>query len=177
MTGDYGWRKPTNKIVVAGCPLVANYKVEDATTMYAGRLVIKGTTDADIKVCPVTATSYPTGWLGYEQTSPSYRPATVDTIYLINSYAAVLSGGGFIIVASLATGTPAKGAPLCQAAAGEVTSATTMTALVPTGSTTVLATSAAPTCTMGGALLPQGIIVGYMEMVGATGDVLVRSAI
>jgi len=48
--GDSGLTKPTNQIVVAGDPRAEIYKVETATNMYAGRLVIKGTNDDDVIV-------------------------------------------------------------------------------------------------------------------------------
>ena len=116
-----GYVKPTNKIVVAGKPLVQELKVETATNMYPGRLVTKGTNDDDIIVN--TASTAVIGWLGYEQiTNPGFQPDTVDSIYIINAQAPVLNGGGFVIVGRLASGqSVAKDAKLKATAAGELT--------------------------------------------------------
>lgn len=115
--------KPSNSILVAGTPLVQILKVETATNMYAGRLVKKGTNDDDIVVG--TAGDGFIGWLGYEHTIKKYRPSTVDTIYAGDEQAAVLHGGGFVIVASAATGiSVSKGALLKAVAAGQVSGGT-----------------------------------------------------
>lgn len=119
-----GVEKPTNKIIAGGTPLTQELKVETATNMYPGRLVKKGTNADDIVVNDSTTAFI--GWLGYEGTNPVFRPDTVDTIYTINSQAAVHNGGGFYVVASLASGqSVAKGAKLIPTAAGEVKAATT----------------------------------------------------
>ena len=118
-----GNQKPTNKISMGRVPIIQELKVETATTMYPGRLVTKGTNPDDVIVN--TASTKPIGWLGYEQTAPVFMPATVDTIYAQNDHAAVLSGGGFYVVASLASGqNVTKGAQLVPAAAGELKAAT-----------------------------------------------------
>ena len=100
---DYGIVKPSNRILERGTPtVITSHNIETATSMYAGRLVKKGTTDYDIVVAdgvnPVI------GWLGWEQADMNNRPATVDTIYAANEEAPVLRGGNFNIVASLAVG-------------------------------------------------------------------------
>jgi hypothetical protein len=100
---DYGIVKPSNRILERGTPtVITSHNIETATTMYAGRLVQKGTTDYDIVVAdgvnPVI------GWLGWEQADMNNRPATVDTIYAASEEAPVLRGGNFNIVASLAVG-------------------------------------------------------------------------
>ncbi len=115
-----GFKKPNNKIVAAGEPLVQELKVETATNMYPGRLVKKGTNDDDIVVN--TANGAAVGWLGYEQTNPQYKPANVDTAYSAGDYVAVLNGGGFVIVGRLASGQSVdKGDKLEAAANGELT--------------------------------------------------------
>jgi hypothetical protein len=116
--------KPTNSIMVAAAPgyTIQTVRVENATNMYAGRLVMKGTTDD----CAVvnTAVLTPTGWLGYEQTHKKYRPATVGTIYTVEAQAAVISGPGIVLVASLAAGqTIVKGAALKATTAGQLIAA------------------------------------------------------
>ena len=128
---DSGYTKPTNAIVVAGSPMVQYLKVEAVANMYPGRLVMKGSSDAEVVV---NARTYgddgrAIGWLGYEQTQKGYRPDTVNDIYLgadsdpsVNVTAAVLSGPGTIIVGSLAVSqTVAKGDRLFDAAAGQLT--------------------------------------------------------
>lgn len=120
-----GHIKPVHKIIAAGKPLVQELKVENATNMYPGRLVKKGTADDDVVVSDGTDGGDIVGFLGYEQTAPVFRPSTVDTIYVINDQAAVLNGGGFVIVARLASGqTITKDDELTGAADGEVTAAT-----------------------------------------------------
>lgn len=120
MAGDTSNVKPTNAIVVDSINLHAKtLKVENATSMYAGRLVKKGTNDDDM-VVNTGATAI--GWLGYEQTAKKYRPATVDTIYVVNAYAAMINGPGIKLVASLAGGvTAVPGTPLTYAPSGELT--------------------------------------------------------
>lgn len=118
-----GVETPTNKIIAGGRPLTQELKVETATNMYPGRLVTKGTNADDIIVN--TASTSPIGWLGYESTNPVFMPDTVDTIYVINSQAAVHSGGNFFVVGRLASGqNVTKGAKLIPAANGELTAAT-----------------------------------------------------
>ncbi len=108
---------------MAGQPLVQILKVSTATNMYPGRLVKKGSTDGDIVVN--TAAGAAIGWLGYLHTAKKYRPATVDTAYSANDHAAVLHGGGFVIVGRLASGqNVAKGARLMAAANGELSGGT-----------------------------------------------------
>ncbi len=117
--------KPTNKIVVAGEPLVQIMEVETAgTNMLPGRLVVKGTGDHDAAAAgapAIKAWVKVIGWLGYEHTIKKHRPATVDTVYATAAQAAVLSGGGFVIVASLPAGqTIVKGDKLIPAANGQL---------------------------------------------------------
>ena len=117
-----GHIKPINKIVAAGKPLVQELEVENATMMYAGRLVQKGTGDHDVIVSDSSVGDDLVGWLGYEQTAPYFRPSTPDTIYEVTAKAAVLNGGGFIIVASLTESqTILKGQSLTSAGSGRVT--------------------------------------------------------
>lgn len=123
-----GHIKPNNKIVAAGTPLVQELKVETNTTMYPGRLVKKGTGDDEIVVSTDTTGVASIGWLGYEQTAPIYRPETVDTMYAADDMVAVLNGGGFVIVASLAAGQSVnKEDALTSTAAGELKAITATT--------------------------------------------------
>lgn len=177
---DSGFKKPTNAILVAGNPLIQTMKVETATTMYPGRLVVRGTGDDDAVTGTVNGAVI--GWLGYEQTIKKHRPATVDTIYLANAQVAVLAGPGIVVVASLANGqNVTKGARLCAAAAGELTAATAITATVPAGTTAVLSTKVQPAMTMAGGLPTQNIVVAIAEesvdASGGAADIMVRSLI
>ena len=89
------------KIVNRGTPPIQRDKeIETATNCYPGRLVKKGTTDYEVVVND--GVSPPEGWLGWEQTESDSRPATVDTIYTVNTIAKVLSGGSFAVTAALA---------------------------------------------------------------------------
>ena len=99
---DFGYITATDKIVLAGNRMSAEYEVETATTMYPGRLVKKGTTDNEIVVGTDGAVSL--GWLGYEDTPVMYRPTTIDTIYSAADRAAVVFGSGIILRGLLANG-------------------------------------------------------------------------
>lgn len=177
MANETAMVHPTNKIVLDSTGIhTQTKKVETATTMYPGRLVKRGTNDDDVVVGTAGADVY--GWLGYEQTSKKHRPATVDTIYLINAQVAVINGPGIIVVASLADGeTITKGERVCSAAAGEVVAATA--AAPPSG--TVAMTSTGAQATMAGQLSTAGIVVGIAEesktASGSSEDLLVRSLI
>ena len=115
-----GIQKPTNKIVasVARPPMIQELKVETATNMYPGRLVQPGTNNDDIVVGTAAKAM---GWLGFEDTNPAYRPSTVDTIYVADDMAAMLNGGGFVPVGSLAVPSNVlRGDQLANWAAGQL---------------------------------------------------------
>lgn len=176
---DVGYQKPTNAMLVAGNPLIQTAKVEVADNMYPGRLVIQGTSDDDVSVAGVFAVnSMAVGWLGYEQTTKKHRPATVDTIYLVNAQVAVLNGGGFVIVAALAAsqGTLKKGDALVMGADGTLVKAAVITiAASGSGNITDGQTPGA------GSLGDAGPIVAYAEEtianVAAITAIMVRSVI
>jgi hypothetical protein len=172
-----GLQKPTNKIVAAGTPLVTYKKVETATTMYPGRLVIKGTNADDVVVGTAAGAVY--GWLGYEQTDPNYQPADVDTIYTAGDQAAVLFGGHFVVVACLATSqTIVAGDRLVATASGTVSKATA--AIVTTGAATASAVDAT-TPHVSGSVGAEGMIVGIAQesvtTTSAVADIMVLSLI
>ena len=121
---DSGFQTPTNRVVERGTPFVIEAEVETATNMYAGRLVMGGTTAAEVVVCD-GATKPAVGWLGWEDTAGEYRPATVDTIYVTSDKIAVVNGPGILIVGHLASGQNIdKGTRLMAAANGELSGAT-----------------------------------------------------
>lgn len=123
MAADAGYGPvPVNEILVAGQPLIQILKIKTADNCYPGRLVMKDTTDGQIKVSDATQFI---GWLGYEQTIKKYRPDTVDDIYEANDHVAVLNGCHFVIVGSLATGANiAKGQLLKGVAGGQLSGGT-----------------------------------------------------
>ena len=174
---NLGLRKPTNKIVAAGKPLVMELNVETATNVYPGRLVKKGTNDNDIVVCGAGEKCI--GWAGYEQvTNAGFMPTDVDTIYAANAQAPVLYGGGFVVVASLASGNEiAKGDRLVAAANGEVSKAAA--AVTKTGDVAVKSTAA--TAPISGTVPEGGIVVGIamesVTTVSASDDLMVLSLI
>jgi len=171
-----GFRKPNNKIVVAGNPLVQELKVETATNMYPGRLVKKGTNDDDIVVCG--ATDKPIGFLGYEQSHAAYRPTNVDTAYSAGDRAPVLCGGNFVVVARLANGeNVSKGDWLVPAANGELKAASALT--VDSGGVAVTST-AANGAIISGEVGDNIVVAIAEESVNATAgaaDIMVRSLI
>ena len=126
MAVDIGMRKPANAIIARGRPpIIQTLTVETATNCKPGRLVKKDTTDADVEQCARYGS--PVGWLGFEDSAPSVREnasglnGSVDGTYAAADEAAVLSGGGFVIVASLkANQVCNKGDYAVPAASGEV---------------------------------------------------------
>ncbi|WP_342303636.1 hypothetical protein [Methanolobus sp. ZRKC5] len=169
--------KPANKIVAGGKPLEQELKIETDTNMYPGRLVKRGTNDDDMVVN--TAAGPALGWLGYEQTNPVFMPTDVDTIYAQNDMAAVLYGGGFLIVGRLASGqNVTKGTRLVAAANGELTAATSI--VVDTGSTPVTS-GAANGAIVSGSIPDEGLVVAItqqsVDASSAASDILVLSLI
>lgn len=172
-----GLNKPNNKILVAGSPLVQELNVETATSMYPGRLVIKGTNDNDIAVGGAAGICL--GWLGYEQcTSAVFMPTDRGTIYAAGDQAPVLYGGGFVVLGKLTTSqTIVKGDRLTAGADGTVQKAAAATTA--TGATQV--TSSAATAPIAGSVGTGGIVIGIaMESVTTTSsaaDIMVLSLI
>jgi hypothetical protein len=144
---DIGYVEATNKIVLAGQRLTVEKEIETATTMYAGRLVKKGSTDNEVVVGTDGAVAL--GWLGYEDTPIMYRPATIDTIYVESDRAAVVSGpivlrallanGDDVIMGNKLTGTAAGAlkkwvpVPIDAASAEEFPVAIAMESVATTG--------------------------------------------
>jgi hypothetical protein len=90
---DYGYQDNVGAILLGGADPPVTQKVNLGTiaNCYAGRLLTREDTDYDRKVC--TAMTAPTGWLGYERTSPQYRPAAIGTIYVVDDKAVEHKGG------------------------------------------------------------------------------------
>lgn len=140
----FGFVKPLNSIIVddnsgGRKPLIQGLKVEVAANMYPGRLVIKGTNDDDAVVCGAAGLTF--GWLGYEQADPNFKPDDVDTLYTVDHMAPVVYGGGFVLVASLASSqTIVKGDHLSAGAAGQVVKTVTTGVVVGVAMETVTTT-------------------------------------
>lgn len=124
MASETAMVQPTNKIVLDSKNLhVQTKKVETAANVYPGRLVKRGTNDDDVVVN--TAAGKPMGFAGYLNTSKKYRPATIDTIQLVNDQIGVINGPGIILLARLAIGANVtKGALLTDAALGDLSGGT-----------------------------------------------------
>jgi hypothetical protein len=155
-----GWQNPDRAILVAGRPHVQELKIETVADMYAGRIVKKGTTDADMQAG--TAGCTPLGVLGWEQTNAKHRPALISTIYLVNALAAVLSGP-MIVKLLLSTDTVVKGDALVAGANGKVRKASALSVTVPAGGTTVTSDAAQPNLVEAGSTMPGGPILAYAE--------------
>lgn len=116
--------RPTNKIVAAGKPAtVVEARVESATNMYPGRLVKQGTNVDDVSVLDDVSGNI-VGWLGFEQTAPVWRPSTPATIYVAEDKAAVLKGGGFVILTAATGALASHGITVKWVTGGGVTAAT-----------------------------------------------------
>ena len=156
----FGLKAPNNKILVAGTPLIQELNVEDATNMYPGRLVIKGSNDNDVTVSGAAGKCL--GWLGYEQcTNAGFMPT------------------GFVVIGKLAgSQTVVKGDRLVAAADGMVSKAAP--AVTKTG-TTELTSSVAKEAPISGTVPEGGIVVGIamesVETTTAAADIMVLSLI
>lgn len=105
---DSGYNTPTGRIVVAGeAPIKTPHNVGTVANMYPGRLVVRENGDYDIKVGDGILP--PRGFLGYEDAAAVYRPASISSIYTVDTEAPVLRGGGFTayMPSGLAKGTKA----------------------------------------------------------------------
>lgn len=118
-----GFVKPNNDVIQGihphGSPLMQLLQIETVANCYPGRLVKRDTTDNQVEVCG--AAGHAIGWLGYGDAPSEFKPATRNTIYVVNDTAPVHSGGGFRVRASLADGeSVVKGQNLMSTTAGEL---------------------------------------------------------
>lgn len=120
-TNEASMVQPSNKIVVDSTNLhLQTKKVETATSVYPGVLLMQGTNDDDVVVCDGTE-GKAAFWAGYEHTHKNYRPATIDTIYEANDQIGAVNGSGIIVYGYLLSGqTVAKHDRLMAAAAGHL---------------------------------------------------------
>ena len=92
MTAEFGYKTPTGRIVLNDGGLIQKFEahLEAATNAYPGRLMIRGTTDNDVKVAdglhPVA------GVLGYEHAGIGDRVASITTIYPVDANVPILKG-------------------------------------------------------------------------------------
>lgn len=151
---ETGFPTSTNVTVVDRSGIhVQTKKVETATNVYPGRLVMQGTNDDDIVVCDGTE-GKAGGWAGYEDTVKKYRPATRSTIYQANDQISQVNGPGIVLVASLASGqTVAKDDRLMAAANGELSGGT-----VGTNEIVAIAEQSVASTSAGTAILVRSLI-------------------
>lgn len=98
-----GYQAPVGKIVVMGdAPIKIERNIGTVANMYPGRLVVREATDYDIKVADGVLP--PLGWLSFEDMNESARPATIDTITVLDTKGIVLKGSGFTVRGKLAAG-------------------------------------------------------------------------
>lgn len=155
--------KPSNKILVAGSPLVEELVTEGATVK-PGLLVIKGTGDHQVQPAGDGAKN-PLGVADYD---PRYK---ITDAYADKSSMRVLKGP-IVVLLTLASGNNvSKGQALVCAANGEVKAAADNSVSVPSGGTNVTSTAAQPDLQEIGSIPPYGIIIGFAEeSVDASGE-------
>jgi hypothetical protein len=109
---------PTNKVVAKGTADEQVLTVTGTVTeCKPGRLVKKGADDA--KVIIGAADGLTIGWLGFEQTGYTFKPANISTAYVVNDEATVISGAGIHVIA-YGSAAIAKGARVAAGADGKV---------------------------------------------------------
>lgn len=147
--------RPTNKVLVAGSPLVEEQVAEGATVK--PRLFLrKGTGDHQVQPAG-DGEKNPLGIADYDPRKP------IDEAFADGDPVRVLKGS-IVVVAIAKTGNNiAKGQPLVCAADGLVKLAADIAVSVPSGATTVTSTAAQPDLTEVGSIPPYGVIVAYAE--------------
>jgi hypothetical protein len=89
---------PTNKVVVKGTADEEVLTVTGTVTeCKPGRLVKRGADDTKIVIGDADTDMI--GFLGFEQTFATYRPANISTAYALNDKATVVSGFGIHVMA------------------------------------------------------------------------------
>jgi len=110
--------EPTNKIVIAGEPDIRDYEVSGTVTeMKPGRLVKKGASDGLIVIGDKDGPNI--GFLGFEQTFGPDQPADIDTAYVAEDKATVLSGPGTVLM-GYSEEAVGKGEVVCSGSDGKV---------------------------------------------------------
>jgi len=123
---DSGYTTPTGRLVIKGAPANTVYRnLGTVANGYPGRLVVRETTDYDVKVSDGILP--PLGWIGYEQQATQYQVTNISTINVVDTEVPVINGGGFTIYmpSGLTVGSyAAQGDPLLSWSAGKVISGT-----------------------------------------------------
>lgn len=110
--------QPTNVIVVQGSPDVQDGVTEGTMTeMKPGRLVKKGTTDAQVVIGAADGLSF--GWLSFEDSPVVDRPATIATAFAVAKKCTVVNKPGIHVI-GYGSAAIAKGARVSADAAGKV---------------------------------------------------------
>jgi len=147
--------RPTNKILVAGSPLVEEL-VTEGTSVKPGLFVKKGTADHQVGLAG-DGEKKPLGVADYD---PRYKIS--DTFP--DKHPVRVLKGPIVVVATLASGNNVvKGAPLVCAANGKLKAAADISVSVPSGTTTVTSNAAQPDLVEIGSIPPYGVIVGFAE--------------
>lgn len=118
---------PSNAIFCAGTPIIHEYEVKTATSCYPGRLVIRDTSDGNIKVAGNGATDV----LGVLDVQPDELRTTIYTQY---DQARVLSDCE-VLVEAISGAVITAGLTLLAATGGTVIQGTTAGAVVGTALT------------------------------------------
>lgn len=147
--------KPTNKILVAGQPLVEECVTEGASVK-PGLFLKRGTADHQV----VLAGDGEKNPLGVADYDPRYK---ISDAFADKLSIRVLKGA-IVVLAMLASGNNVvKGQPLVCAANGMLKLAADISVSVPSGATTVTSTAAQPDLTEIGSIPPYGVIVSFAE--------------
>lgn len=101
MAADNNFKKPANRMIFSGQVTIReDLIIEDATSMYPGRLTKYGTTVKNQKIndgiSPIA------GWLGYDNVNDIYKKDSVDDQYAQYDHVEVINGPGLGIVGALA---------------------------------------------------------------------------
>lgn len=107
MAAEYGFYAHPEYVVCANpskIALMREFECETAAGMYPGRLVKKGSTDAEVVVNDTSDNSACIGFIGYEQASLDDRPDTIDTVWTVNKSVPIINGPGMVIRAYLCGG-------------------------------------------------------------------------
>lgn len=147
--------RPSNKILVAGSPLVEEL-VTEGTTVKPGLFLRKGTADHQVQ----PAGDGEKKPLGVADFDPRYK---ISDAFPDKHPVRVLKGP-IVVVATLASGNNVvKGAPLVCALNGRLKAAADIAVQVPSGATAVTSTAAQPDLLEIGSIPPYGVIVGFAE--------------
>jgi len=121
-----GVSKPTNKILVAGNPVIREFKAV-AATIYPGHLVQFDTSDIEIAIggAATGTNALGIGIVDWNSAHESYKPATRATAYADNAFIPVIMcGSGSIVMAYTEGGVESGGVLTGQAGDGALITGT-----------------------------------------------------